>query len=162
MFKLLMQQTNRWEVIVQPPIEVLPPRYGQIYISNFSPPPSTKQYDVTIGNFPNCICDDFIQMMAGSLGGRGKWVHCKHLYFILQNVMYCGQIKPFLHFLTWSQNEIQCIMNHVKVIILKLPTRHWFLCLQITLDSTNCIFLLPKQDHVYLCHVSCHLCLAKE
>jgi hypothetical protein len=57
------------EVVVLPPIEVPPPRYGQIYIISSSPPPSIKQYEVTIGNSPNCTCVDSIQMMAGSLGG---------------------------------------------------------------------------------------------
>jgi hypothetical protein len=99
MLKLLTQQTNRWEVgqtlegVVFPPIEVPPLGYVQfaiIYKCNSDPPPSTKQYGVTIGNFPSCNCVDFIQMMAGSLGSQGNWVHCKHLYFILQNVMYCG------------------------------------------------------------------------
>ncbi len=96
MLKLSMQQINRWEVgrtlevVVFPPTKVLPPRCGHIYTINFSPPPSTKQYEVTIGNFLNCTYVDFVQMMVGSLGGWGKWVHCKHLYFILQNVMYYG------------------------------------------------------------------------
>ncbi len=97
MLKLSTQQTNRWEVrqtlevVILPPIAIPPPRYGQIYIISFDPPPNTKQYEVMIGNFPNCTCVEFIQMMAGSLGGWGKWVHYKHLYFILQNVMYYGQ-----------------------------------------------------------------------
>jgi hypothetical protein len=89
MFKLSMQQTNRWEVgqtlevIVLPSTKVPPPGYGQIYFISSGPPLSIKQYEVMIGNFPNCTCVDFIQMMASSLGGQGKWVHCKHLYFIL-------------------------------------------------------------------------------
>jgi hypothetical protein len=112
MLKLLTQQTNKWEVgrtlkvVVLPLIEVLPPIYGHIYIINSGPPPNTKRYEVTIGNFPNCIYVDFIQMMASSLGGQGEWVHCKHLYFILKNLMYCGQTKPFIHFPAWSWNEV--------------------------------------------------------
>jgi hypothetical protein len=72
--KLSTMQTNRWEakqtleVAILPPIEVPQPRYGQIYIINYGPPLSTKQYEVMIGNYPNCICVDFIQMMASSLG----------------------------------------------------------------------------------------------
>jgi hypothetical protein len=48
MFKLSMQQINRWEVgqtleaVTLPPIEVPPSRYGKIYIINFGPTPSTK------------------------------------------------------------------------------------------------------------------------
>jgi hypothetical protein len=44
---------------------------------NSNPPFSTKEYEVTIGSFHNCTCVDFIQMMAGSLGGQRKWVHYK-------------------------------------------------------------------------------------
>ncbi len=92
------------EAVVLPHIEIPPLEYEQIYIINSDPPPSTKQYEVTVGNFLNCTCVDSIQMMASSLGGRGKWVHYKHLY--LQNMMYYGQTKPFIHFLTWSWNEV--------------------------------------------------------
>ncbi len=121
-FKLSTQQTNRWEAgwtleaVVLPPIEVPPLTYGQIYIISFNPPLSTKQFEVTIGNFHNCTCVDFITMMVGSLGGQGKWVHCKHFYFILQNVTYCGQTEPFIHFLTWSWDEVQPLTSHVRVI----------------------------------------------
>ncbi len=84
-----------WEVgqtlgaSILPSIEALPPWYGYIYIITSGPPPTTKQYEMTIGNFPTYICNDFTTMMACSLGGHGKWVHCKHLYYILQSVMYC-------------------------------------------------------------------------
>ncbi len=80
------------------------------------PPPNTKQYELKIGNFQTCICVDFITMMASSLGGCGKWVHYKHLYFILQNVMYCGQTENFIHFLAWSWNEVQCLKSHARVV----------------------------------------------
>jgi hypothetical protein len=125
MLKLSTQQTNRWEVrqtlevVVLPPTEIPPPRYGQIYIISFDPPPNTKQYEVMIGNFPNYTCVEFIQMMASSLGGRGKWVHYKHLYFILQNLMYYGQTKPFIHFLTWSWIEVQHLTSCVRVTFLE-------------------------------------------
>ncbi len=41
-----------------PPTEVPLLGYGQFYLISSSPPPSTKQYEVTIGNFPNCTCVD--------------------------------------------------------------------------------------------------------
>jgi hypothetical protein len=58
-------------------------------------------------------------MMASSLGGHGKWAHYKHLYFILQDVMHCGQIEDFIHFLTWSWNEVQKLTSHVRAILSK-------------------------------------------
>ncbi len=99
-----------------------PPGYGHIYIFSSCPPPSRKQYEMMIGNFLTYTYVDIITMMASSLGGRGRgWVHCKHLYFIIQNVMYCGQMENFIHFLTWSLNKMQCLTNHVRVIIVN----HW-------------------------------------
>jgi hypothetical protein len=55
--------------------------------------------------------------------------------------------------------------NEFKIVLVfanGLPIGHWFSCLQIMLDNIDYILLLPKQDHVYLNNVSCHLCLAKE
>jgi hypothetical protein len=42
---------GRLEVVVLPFIEVPPLGHGQIYIINLGPPPSTKQYEVTILKF---------------------------------------------------------------------------------------------------------------
>jgi hypothetical protein len=44
------------EMIINPPLEVPPPRYGQIYKILFDQNPNKKQYEVTIGNFPTCTC----------------------------------------------------------------------------------------------------------
>jgi len=55
-------------------------------------------------------------MMASSLGGHGKWVHYKQLYFILQNVMYFSQRENFIHFLTWRWNEVQRLKSHGRVV----------------------------------------------
>jgi hypothetical protein len=57
-----------------------------------------------------------------------------------------------------TENEFRIVL----VFANGLPIGHWLLCLQITLNSVDCIISLRKQNHVYICHVSCHLCLAKE
>jgi hypothetical protein len=45
-----------------------------------------NQYDVIIGNFLGnflgCSCVYFIRMLVGSLGGRGAYLQCKHVYHI--------------------------------------------------------------------------------
>jgi hypothetical protein len=56
-------------------------------------------------------------MMASSLGASWKWVHCKHLYFILQKVMHYGQTKKIIHFPTWSWNEMQRLMSRAKMVV---------------------------------------------
>jgi hypothetical protein len=44
------------------------------------------------------------------LGGHGAWVQCKHMYHILQNIMYCEKIEEFIHYPTWSLDEIQHLL----------------------------------------------------
>jgi hypothetical protein len=95
-FKMLNLHYNWWEAgwfletTINPPLEVPPPRYRWIYKILFGQNPNKKQYEITIGNFPTCICLDFIALMSCSLGWWGKWVLCKHMYYILQHVMFCG------------------------------------------------------------------------
>jgi hypothetical protein len=54
--------------------------------------------------------------MASSLGGQRKWVHCKHIYCILQHVMFCEHTKKIIHRLTWSWNEVRCFTSCEKQI----------------------------------------------
>jgi hypothetical protein len=42
-----------------------------------------KRYDLIIGNFPKCSCVYFVIMLVGSLGDRGVYVQCKHVYHVL-------------------------------------------------------------------------------
>jgi hypothetical protein len=50
------------------------------------------------------ICGNysFVVMLIVFLGMCGTWVQCKHLYHILQNIMYCGKIEKFVHYPTWN------------------------------------------------------------
>ncbi len=106
---LTQQHTNNWEVgkLFLPctmflPIDGLPPRYGRIY-NVFS---SEKRYHVTMGNYPSCFYLNFVTMVAYSLGGHGAWVQCKHIYHVLCTIMYCGPIEDFIHYCTWSWEEV--------------------------------------------------------
>jgi hypothetical protein len=95
-FKVSNLHYNWWEaswlleVIINPPLEVPLPRYGRIYKILPSQNPNKKQYEITIGNFLACTCLDFVAMMFNSLHWQGKWVHYKHMYYVLQHVMFCG------------------------------------------------------------------------
>jgi hypothetical protein len=97
LFKMSNLHYNQWEVgrllevTVNPPFEGSPLGYGWIYKILFSQIPNKIQYEVTIGNFLACTCLDFITMMSSSLGWWKKWVPCKHVYYVLQHVMFCGQ-----------------------------------------------------------------------
>ena len=39
-------------------------------------------YRVTIGDIPHCTCPNFMKMSSQALGKKGKWVYCKHLYYV--------------------------------------------------------------------------------
>jgi hypothetical protein len=88
-FKMSKLYYNQWEVgqfleaTINPPLEVPPLGYGQIYKILSSQKPNKKQYEVTIGNLPICSCLDFVEMISNSLGRRGKWVPYKHMYYVL-------------------------------------------------------------------------------
>jgi hypothetical protein len=73
-FKMSNLHYNWWEVgrlfelIVNPPLEVPLLGYGQISKILFGQNPNKKQHEITIGNFPTCICLDFVEMISNSLG----------------------------------------------------------------------------------------------
>ncbi len=93
-----------------PHVDVQPPKYARIYniLSNH------KRFYVTIGNYPFCYCIFFVIMSTIFLGGCETWVQCKHMYHILQNIMYCGQSKKFIHFPIWSWDKIQWLLTCAK------------------------------------------------
>lgn len=88
--KIRREVSHLLQQIVLPPKQVLPLRYGFIYNITFSVAQNIKQYKVTIKSFFTYICMNFITMLISSLGGRRKWGHYKHIYYILQHVIYYG------------------------------------------------------------------------
>ncbi len=71
-FKMFKPQYTQWEaswflkVVVNPLLKVLAHGYGQIYMIIFYAIPNWKQYEITIGNFPTCICLYFVLMLSCS------------------------------------------------------------------------------------------------
>ncbi len=122
-FKMINLHYSLWgigqflEVIVNPPLEVPLPRYGWIYKILFSQNPNKKQYEITIRNFPACTCLDFVAMISNSSGWPKKWVPCKHMYCVLQHVMFCGQFKSFIHFLTSNCDEVRRLLNRDVILV---------------------------------------------
>jgi hypothetical protein len=45
-------------------------------------------------------------MLASSLGGCGAYVQCKHVYHILQTIMFNGLMEEFLQYYKWSWDEV--------------------------------------------------------
>jgi hypothetical protein len=60
-----------------------------------------------IGNYACCSCIYFVGMSTIFLGKCEAWAQCKHLYHILQNIMYYGQYEKFIYYLTWSCDKVQ-------------------------------------------------------
>ena len=55
-------------------------------------------YEVTISDFPAYTCRGFQYMCASALGNPlKKWILYKHLYFILQNRMFCTIGDTFIY-----------------------------------------------------------------
>jgi hypothetical protein len=83
-------------------------RYGCIITLDSRAPLKVKQYLITIGTFPECSCEFFKDMATKSLGRRGGWVSCKHLYFVFTVI---GSLKSerdaFIHAPTFSFNEVK-------------------------------------------------------
>ncbi len=83
-------------------------------------------FSFLIGNYTCCSCIYFIDMDIIFLGRRGAWVQCKHLYHILQNIMYYGQYGK-VHLLSHMElgqcsNIFWHLQKHLKAndIIIKL------------------------------------------
>ncbi len=51
-----------------------------------------------------------------ALGGLGTYVQFKHVYHILQSVMFCGIVEDFIHYYMWSWDEVQHLLQHSKAL----------------------------------------------
>jgi hypothetical protein len=100
------------------------PRYGCIVILDSGAPPKVQQYLITIGTFPECSCEFFKDMATRSLGRRGGWASCKHLYFVFTVI---GSLKSerdaFIHVPTFSFNEVKQILES-SILAYRIPEVH--------------------------------------
>jgi len=74
-------------------------------------------YRVTIADIPHCICPDFTKMSSHALGKKGKWVYCKHLYYVFRflcNVDY--ESDKFIHASTYTYNEVVRLLEFDGVV----------------------------------------------
>ncbi len=78
-----------------------------------------KQYEVTIIDYPACNCMDLFSIMFVSVDEWGLWVRCKHMYYIFQYVMFCVIKEWFIHYPSWSWNEVHKLLSRAKVSNLK-------------------------------------------
>jgi hypothetical protein len=100
------------------------PGYGCIVTLDSGAPPKVQQYLITIGTFPECSCEFFKDMATKSLGRRGGWASCKHLYFVFTVI---GSLKSerdaFIHAPTFSFNEVKQILES-GILAYRIPEVH--------------------------------------
>jgi hypothetical protein len=74
-------------------------------------------YRVTIGDIPHCTCPDFTKMSSQSLGKKGKWVYCKHLYYVFRFLCKVDyDSDKFIHAPTYSYNEVMRLLELAGVV----------------------------------------------
>ena len=84
------------------------PGFGCIVTLDSGAPPNVQQYLITIGTYPECSCEYFKDMAAKSVGKRGSWASCKHLYFVFTVVGSLDSEKDaFIHAPSFSFNEVK-------------------------------------------------------
>jgi hypothetical protein len=100
-------------------IIVLPfPSLGAIILLESGVEPNKKVYRITISHFPEYTCLDFQNMVVASIGKRGQYVNCKHLYYIFR--YFCKmnyEDDKFIHFPSFSFNEVKQLLVRAQIII---------------------------------------------
>jgi hypothetical protein len=72
-----------------------------------------QQYLISIGSFPDCSCEYFKNMATKSLGKRGGWASCKHLYFVFTIIGSLNSERDaFIHAPSFSFNEVKQILEN--------------------------------------------------
>jgi hypothetical protein len=97
--------------VKMPPTEVRFLEYGKVFSIDINVLLNAHHYHVTIGNFPSCSYLDFVKMSMAALSKRGKWVACKHLYYIFCHVMHCNpKLDVCIHQPTLSFDEVSRLL----------------------------------------------------
>lgn len=88
------------------------PGLGCIVTLDSGAPPNVHQYLITIGTYPECSCEYFKDMATKSVGKRGSWASCKHLYFVFIVVGRLDSEKDaFIHAPSFSFSEVKQILE---------------------------------------------------
>ena len=75
---------------------------------------------VTLSNFPACTCLSFSGMVSASIGKRGKYVNCKHLYYIFRYLCKVDANKDkFIHAPSLSMDEVMILLEKAGMIRIK-------------------------------------------
>ena len=99
-------------------VNIIPyPGLGAIITLQSGVEPHHMIYRVTLGNFPSCTCLHFTGMASASLGKRGKYVNCKHLYYIFRYLCKVDLKKDkFIHAPSLSMDEVMNLLEKAGMI----------------------------------------------
>jgi len=76
-----------------------------------------KSYCVTFTGLPGCSCPGFLKMQSEALGKKGKWLYCKHVYYILRYLCKLDYQKDlFMHAPSYSFNEVIRILELANIV----------------------------------------------
>ena len=74
-------------------------------------------YRMTIGDIPHCTCPDFTKMFSQALEKKGKWMYCKHLYYVFRFLCKVDyESDKFIHAPTYTYNEVMCLLELAGVV----------------------------------------------
>jgi hypothetical protein len=79
--------------------------------------PNQKVYNITLSNFPSCTCPHYGGMNGTSIGKRGMYINCKHLYYIFR--YFCKldyKTDTFIHAPTLSLDEVKQVLVAAGII----------------------------------------------
>jgi hypothetical protein len=79
---------------------------------------SRKQiYLISISNFSQCSCLNFIKMNARSLWKNRKWIYCKHKFNIFGHICKVDYtVETFIHAPNFSFNKVMCTLELANVV----------------------------------------------
>ena len=103
-------------------VNILPyPGLGAVITLQSGVEPHHMIHHVTISNFPACTCLSFTGMLSTSIGKRGKYSNCKHLYYIFR---YLCKVDPkkhkFIHAPSFSMDEVMMLLENAGMIRVKV------------------------------------------
>jgi hypothetical protein len=74
-------------------------------------------YHVTIGDMLHCTCPDFTKMSSQSLEKKGKWMYCKHFYYVFRFLCKVDyDSDKFIRAPTYFYNEVMRILELAGVV----------------------------------------------
>ncbi len=115
---------NRWlfkktlMIIILQVKDVSNPKHGQVHSIIFHSGMMMVTYEMTIWVIWNYTCHDFVYMLS-NLKNKGKFIPCKHMYFIYKTKMFCNhKINDLINWPTMNINEVKKLsqqeVDHVR------------------------------------------------